>query len=129
MRGVAAGAASGWTASGVCTESLASAPSESDSAAGAVGTLAVEGRRAGASDSAAAASTGSLGSSAAVAFEVAGLAAADFFAAAFLAGAFLAGAFLAGAFLAGAFLTGSGSSGCCSRIRPSRLALRRTPSA
>ncbi|CAB4823854.1 unannotated protein [freshwater metagenome] len=124
MRGVAAVAASGWTASGVCTESLASAPSESDSAAGAVGTLAVDGRSAGASDSAAAASTGSLGSSVEVAFEVAGLAAADFFAA-----AFLAGAFLAAAFLAGAFLTGSGSSGCCSRIRPSRLALRRTPSA
>ena len=53
----------------------------------------------------------------------------SFLAAAFFAGAFLAGAFFAAAFLAGAFFTGSGSSGCCSRIRPSLFALRRTPSA
>lgn len=48
-----------------------------------------------------------------------------FFAAAFLAGAFFAAVFLAAAFLAGA----SGSSGCTSRTRPSRSALRRTRSA
>lgn len=48
-----------------------------------------------------------------------------FFAAAFLAGAFFAAVFFAAAFLAGA----SGSSGCTSRTRPSRSALRRTRSA
>lgn len=43
---------------------------------------------------------------------------------------FLAGAFLAVAFFAGAFLAGlDGSSGCWSRLSPSRSALRRTRSA
>ena len=63
-----------------------------------------------------------------------------FFAAAFFAGARFAAAFFAGAasspdssaffaaFLA-AFFTGLASSGCCSRIRPSRSARARTRSA
>lgn len=61
---------------------------------------------------------------------------AAFFAGARFAAAFLAGVasppsasvFLAAAFLA-AFFTGFGSSGCCSRIRPSRSARARTRSA
>ena len=63
-----------------------------------------------------------------------------FFAAAFLAGVFLAAAFFlagaflaavfsfAGAFFAAVFLTGFGSSGCSSRVKPSRSARRATMS-
>lgn len=73
---------------------------------------------------------------------------ADFFAAAFFGAAFLAAAFFAGfsvvdsdpsavlaaaffgaAFFAAAFFSGLGSSGCSSRMRPSRSARRRTRSA
>jgi hypothetical protein len=50
-------------------------------------------------------------------------------AAAFLAAAFFEEAFLDALFLAAAFLAGFGSSGCTSRMRPSRSALRRTRSA
>jgi hypothetical protein len=66
------------------------------------------------------------------------LVAAAFFAGAFFAAAFFAGAspstgaasaFFAAAFFAGAFFAGFSSSGCASRFRPSRSALRRTRSA
>ena len=70
------------------------------------------------------ATTGSV-SAGATGVSASAVSSAGFFAAAFLAGAFLAAAFLTAAFLAGA----SGSSGCTSRTRPSRSALRRTRSA
>jgi len=90
-------------------------------------------------------STTAVCSAAGVISTTASLAASDFLAAAFFAGAFLATAFFAafftgfsslpssatffGAAFLAAFFTGLGSSGCTSRLRPSRSARARTRSA
>jgi hypothetical protein len=76
-------------------------------------------------------SDSTTGSGAAVvsAFFAAAFFAGAFLAAAFFAGAFFAAAFFAGAFFAAGFVSSAGSSGCTSRMRPSRSARRRTMSA